>query len=199
MTSTVEETQGLTATEELDVLLPSHEEFLVTIGTPELGQLTYAVRPLSFFGKMEFFALMSGAINDLISGEKGIQIEDLLGEARMDDLGDLTKFTGAFLQVIENSPDILEDVYCLAMGVPRGRRELVKEIMSRQEEEGGLSDDVGVKIMETFIGQNGEVLIRFFEDRITPLVRKVQNQFGSQPSEPSNRTARRTRKASKSS
>lgn len=195
--STVEEDKAGEAQDELEALQPSAQERYITVGNTEVGQLTFVQRPLSFFGKMEFFAVVGGAINELVTGEDAISIEDLMPQGRettVDDVKDVTAFAGAFMRVIEEVPELLQDIYCIALGVPKGRRDLVKSMMSAPEAEGGLSDDDGFGVLETFIEQNGEVLTRLFAERIEPLFRRVQARFGSQQSAPSNRTQRRTRR-----
>lgn len=188
---------SVTEQDVLEVIEPSSPTLLVSI-----GGITYEQKPLSFFGKMELFALLGKAIDRAMSGEDALDIGDLLeipsheeGEKfTVEDLKDSETFIKAFAKVIEYAPDLMGDVYCIALGVPRGRRETVKGVMSLPVDEGGLSDSEGIAVFETFVDQNAAHISAFFVDQLLPALRRAGKKLDVvlTPSKPSNRSARRT-------
>ena len=109
------------------------------------------------------------------------------------DAADAELFAQMLLKLVSQAPEMLRDLYVIALGVPRGRREYVKTLLELNEEDGGLSDEQGVKIIETFVDQNGEVLMRFFEERISPLVEKFRRVLA--PASASSKPSRATRRS----
>jgi hypothetical protein len=170
------------------------------------GVVTLVQRPLAFFGKLELFSVLGKALDTVLA--EGISIGELLEETpdrpadelRLQDIQDADTFVKAISVLAMHSPELFKELYCVILQVPREHRERVMTIMSDPEDLGGLSDDQGFEIMDTFIAQNGELLKRFFVDRIIPLFDRMQSkrQDGSASSKPSSPTPRSTRKRSKS-
>lgn len=184
----------------VDALVPEYTERTITIGKDEY-EMTFTQKPLSFFQKMEFFSVMGRAIDRAMSGPEGISINDLLslperGETlSADDFKDADVFIRAIAKLVTEAPEILEDLYVVILGVPRTHRDFAKRLMSGPADEGGLTDEDGIAILETFIDQNWDVMVDFFGERIKPLVEKVTGKVqSSQPSKPSKGTRRRTQK-----
>lgn len=194
--STVEETK----TNENEVLEPNYKVRYQTIGQAEHAHV-YAQRPLSFFGKMELFSLLGATVNEAM--KKGdISIADLLespsgniSNISTNELKEADTFIRAVAKLVEFAPDFLKDLYCLALSVPKGERDYVKELMELPEDEGGLNDNDGMEILDTFIEQNWEAMFDFFGNKIVPLIQKISNKAqDSAPSKPSKATRTRTQK-----
>ncbi len=166
--------------------------FDVGTGTP----LTYTQQPLSFFGKMELFSVLAGAVESALASEGGFSIAGLLntpqrGESLTSrDMLDANQFVAAVASLLKYAPDLLKDIYCISLRVPRGEREFIKNLMDNQ-----LDDEVAVKLLDNFIDQNWDVMKSFFYEQVMPLVEKVSQKVqDSTPSKQSKRTRRATPK-----
>ena len=184
-----------------EVLEPEAQIRTVTVGKDPYA-LTYLQRPVSFFQKVELFALLGGALDKAMSGPDGLTVGDLfdgpagLGtELNTQNLKDADMFVRSLAKLVQYSPDLLLDLYVVILGVPRNERAMVKDMMDQNEAEGGLSDEDGFGILNTFVDQNWDVLADFFGSRIKPLISKVSNKLQeSAPSKPLKNTRRTTPK-----
>lgn len=165
----------------VEILEPSAKVTSITIGGQE-----YVQRPLNFFQKMDLFAVLGDALDKAMSGPNGLSLNSLLdvpdareGSLTSEDFLDADAFVRAVARLIQFAPELLQDVYCIILGVPRNRRADFKPVLENE-----LSDDEGFQIIETFIDQNWEVLRDFFGQRIQPLITKVQGSESSTPSSP---------------
>lgn len=187
--SSVEETK-----DETKILDPDYTVRYQTIGKDDHFH-TFAQRPLSFFGKMELFSLLGATVNTAIK-EGDFSPGEFFADASenlLDDDSDI--FVKAIVQLIEFAPDLLKDIYCLALAVPKGERDYIKALMELPHEEGGLSDDDGIAILDTLIEQNWEAIQDFFVLKMMPLFQKVSSKVqATASSKPSKATPRRTRK-----
>jgi hypothetical protein len=157
----------------------------------EPNVFVYTQKPLSFFQKMEVFAVLGSALDKAISGPSGLNVEDLMGvrERGADlterDYADAQVFLKAIARLVQYAPDLLADLYVILLSVPRQERVFVQSMMELPEDEGGLSDEDGLQILETFVDQNWDVMVDFFKERITPLFQKISQKVqGSAPSKP---------------
>lgn len=179
----------------IEVLEPSAQNLIIVLGKGTENEITFVQEPLSFFGKMEFFAVMGKAVENALSD--GSTISDLLdvpdqrdGVIKANDLKDADVFVKAISKLVQYAPEFLGDLYCVILKVPRGEREYAK---SRMEEE--LTDEQGFAVLNTFIDQNWEVMVDFFNGKILPLVNKVSGKFSeSTSSKSSKRTRQSTQK-----
>lgn len=163
-------------------------------------QEIYTQGELSFFGKIDFFATMAKAIEKAM--KEGVSISELLdmpdreenSEFNIDDFAEADAFVKAIMQLVGYADELLLDLYCVILAVPRPERAEKKAIFDRY-----ITDDQGFEIIEKFVDQNWDVMVGFFKERITPLVRHVGGKVRtSVPSKPSKRTRRTTQKESKS-
>lgn len=185
----------------VDVLEPAVADRPVTIGTGELA-FNFVQRPLNFFQKLEVFSLLGSALNKAMSGPDGITVSDLLegpstvgGTLNDTNIREADTFIQAIAKLVEYAPELFADLYMVLLSVPRGHRDLVKSLMEGPEEEGGLSDEDGFAILDTFVDQNWNVMVDFFKQRILPLANKIGTKVqGSQPSTPLKNTQRVTQK-----
>lgn len=163
----------------VDILEPKAEPREWKIG-PEDMPLVFIQRPLSFIQKMQWFSLVGDVLDKSMNGEGGISVNEILsapGDPRnglsMDDFRDADTFVRAVGKLVVHAPEFILDSYCIWLGVPTHQRNLVKEVMSMPESEGGLSDDQGLEIMEVFIDQNFDALADFFGGKIATLQRRI--------------------------
>lgn len=159
------------------------------------GHLEYVQKPLSFFGKIELFSILGSAVEKALSSG-GTSLGELLSDAPSGEFGDADQFILTISKLAQYAPEFLQDVYVISLGVPSGEREYVKSVMVLQEEAGGLTDDQGIQILETFVEQNWSVMVDFFTKRVLPLVNQFTNSAPESPSsKPSKVTRPRTQKA----
>lgn len=208
---------------ELDILQPRYDARLWTVGSGERAK-NYTQRPLGFFAKTEWFALMTRAIDTMITAEGGGNVAYIMAQMfrgrtapagdgdrfDMSQLEDAAAFAQAIAKLGSETPEFLKESFCIWLGIPRYEREWAKECMEALPEEGGLTDDAGFEIIETFVDQNAEAMRGFFFRRIPSMVRRVADRFeinskqdepdpAAASSKPSKRTPRRTASDSKSS
>jgi len=160
----------------------------------ERQELTYYQRPLSYFGKLDFFAVLGRAVDQAMSEglSFGSLTSSLGGGVQIED------FVQAVGKIASYAPDLLKEIYCIALQVPREERAFVQLLMVRPGED-GMSDKDGAEIMETFIDQNAQALKDFFDQQVKPLIAKVQTVFAKEDPaslKPSKRTRRTTAKPS---
>ncbi len=164
---------------------------------------TFVQKPLSFFGKLDFFAVIGKALDTAMGGEDPLSLAELFEELpddpeefKIQDLKDQNTFVRGIAKVVAYAPEMLGDLYCVALAVPKGRRKIVKSVMELPAEDGGLTDADGIAILETFIEQNWQVLVDFFKGPAKGLATKIGKQIGSvqksRSSKPSKSTPRTT-------
>lgn len=137
---------------------------------------TYVQKPLSFFGKTEFVRIVGKAIDAALSGEDGTSVTQLIGVGSLNDLSQADVFIKALARLAEYAPDLLKSAYMISLGVPRHERDVVSAILDMPQDDeagGGLSDDDGFAIMETFVAQNAKALSDFFTVRLRKIVEET--------------------------
>lgn len=196
-------TEAPTTEDQIETIQPKATVRHVTIGKGEFEE-TYVQKPLSFFGKMQLFSLIGQAGSR--ASENGAGLGDLLdmdnvtqdpetGRYSITGLNDTAVMMQMLMKIAEFAPDLMLEAYCIFLNVPRGSRGRVKATMELAEQDGGLSDEDGIGILETAIDQNWELMVTFFEQRVKPLIQRMQTRVGaSRSSKPSKGTRRRTRK-----
>lgn len=164
----------------IDILQPKSAPRTWDIG-PENMRRTYIQRPLGFLAKMQFFSLVGEALDKALSGPNKMSLGGLLsapggrGSAlSMDDFRDADTFVQAISKLLAAAPDFLVDSYCLWLGVPDYEQEVVKELMKLPPDDGGLTDDQGLEMIEVFIDQNYDALNSFFTERLGGLQKRFQ-------------------------
>jgi hypothetical protein len=163
----------------VDILIPKAKSVTWQIG-PEGMRREYVQRPLSFIAKMQWFSLVGEVLDKALSGPEGMSLNSLFnapgreGQLSMTDFRDADTFVQAVGKLLAVAPDFLVRSYSIWLNVPDYERDLVAEIMALPPDEGGLTDDQGMEIIETFIDQNYEALDRFFRERIGSLQKRVQ-------------------------
>lgn len=160
--------------------------------------LKFTQRPLSFFGKIEVFGALGGAVEKALQG--GLSLGEILedvpdSKSSVSEFAEADQFIKSIARLVQYAPDFLKELYVISLGVPSGERDYVKMIMELPEDEGGLSDDQGIQILETFVSQNWDVLLDFFTKKILPVFNKMtKSDPESVSSKPSKATRRPTQK-----
>ncbi len=163
--------------DDLEVLRPHSNKQLWTIGKGDY-QRTYEQKPLSFFGKMEFFKLVGGVVDSAL--EAGTSVDALLGgvaagprggKLTTDDLRQADQFVLMAAKLTEHAPDFLLDSFCIWLRVPEDDRFWVKSVMKDE-----LNDEVAMGIIETFIDQNVEEIEDFFTKQLPGVAKRVSQR-----------------------
>lgn len=160
------------------------------------NHLKYTQRPLSFFGKIEIFGILGSAIEKALS-DGGLSLGEILQDVpdKKSEFAEADQFIKSLAKIAQFAPEFLKDLYVISLGVPAGERDYVKSIMELPEDQGGLSDEQGIQILETFIAQNWDVLLDFFTKKILPLFNQLSKSDQASPSsKPSKATRPATQK-----
>jgi len=158
-------------TDPVEVLEPVAQEKFIQIGEGD-NAMVFTQKPLSFFGKIEFFSVVGKAVERILSD--GATLGELLdvpsydGAALSQSASDADIWIKALSRVVQNAPEILSDLYCIILAVPRQQREYVSQLLEAE-----LTDDQGMEILDTFVDQNWEVMVSFFKERMLPLADKI--------------------------
>lgn len=173
-------------------------------GAPIYERL-YVQRPLSYFGKIEVFGLLGSTVDRAMKDGMSVQSVLQVGDVFVGGSGSVDAFVGGIARLAMYAPELIMELYCISLAVPRGEREWVKSVWERPELEGGLGDDDGIEILQTFVQQNGEALRDFFTQRMPDAVKGLTEVFAdpkerktgrsekSPSSKPLKPTQRRTR------
>lgn len=166
----------------VDILKPKADPKTWTIGQGDY-QRTYVQRKLSFMGKMEWFSLVGDVLDKALSGENKMSMNGLLsapagrdGTLSMSDFMDADTFMQALGKLLSYAPEFLLNSYVIWLGVPDREKDLAKQILALPEEDGGLTDEQGIEIIEIFIDQNYDALDDFFRERLGRLRRRVNQR-----------------------
>lgn len=163
---------------ELDILEPRTESRFWIFSEGDINQ-TYEQKPLSFFGKVEFFSLVGDTVDSLSDDGKPLNVNELFGST-----ANIDSLVAVISRVASRTPDALQEAYCIFLGVPRNERLWAKDYMERK-----LTDEEGMEILEVFIDQNAEALKSFFDQKGKSLWEKIQVRFAkSAPVRSSKRT-----------
>lgn len=163
----------------LDILTPKAEPKTWVIGKDDYER-TYVQKPLSFIAKMQWFSLVGDVLDRALSGPDGMSLGNLFsapgGQIAPQDFREADTFVQAVGKLLSVAPDFLVNSYCIWLNVPDYERPTVAEIMMLPPDEGGLSDEQGMEIIEVFIDQNYEALDSFFRESLGRLQRRVQSR-----------------------
>lgn len=171
----------------------------------------FTQQPLGFVAKIQFFSEIGDVIDKALTGENAMTIGHLFeapelrqDTLRAEDFRDADTFIQAIAKLVKYSPSFLLDSYCIWLAVPEVDREVVKHYMALPPQEGGLSDEEGMDIIETFIDQNWDAIDSFFREKVARVQKRIRQHTTteespdgspSQLSKPSSSTPRTTRKS----
>lgn len=190
--------------EALDILEPKVDPKIWVIGKPpEKGGTdeefsVYTQKPLGYMARMRFFSLVSKTIGTAIRSGGSIDmggdflntVDDIRKKGRNldeSDFADAGAFLGLAMQLISYSPDFLLECYCLWLDVPMTEKIWAKMVMEQPSDpdrnKWGLTDEMGLEMVEIFIDQNYEDIRRFFVEKLPALARRVK-QLEAQHKDP---------------
>lgn len=155
---------------------------------------TYVQKPLEYFQMLELYGIMGRAVQIVLEGEGGLDVDELMrmfdprsvvdrmvaslpggedmprmGEEKNDiDVNDATKILSAFSRVVAASPGILKDAYIVILGIPELHRKWAVDWAFPN-----ITVDEGNDIMHTFIDQNWGLIEDFFGKEIPRLAKRA--------------------------
>lgn len=159
------------------------DEILETLAATEVyyeigagdDRIVLVQKPLSFFGKIEFFSVVGKAVQKILID--GGSLSELLDTPDFDptvplasSVSDADVFVKALSRIVEAAPELLKDLYLVILAVPKGQRDYYA---LRLEE---LTDEQGMQILDVFVDQNWEVLTSFFTEKMLPLYNKISQK-----------------------
>lgn len=162
----------------LETLRPSADPVKRKVGVGA-EETEYIQKPLSFFGKMDLYALVGRTLDAAM--QSGMSIDALLDDVVPDvgnrqltaaDFGAADQMMATIAKVTRFAPQLLVDCYTIFLNVPPNDRAWFKETVVKPVDEGGISDEEGIDILNTFIAQNAEAIEAFFVQHL-PLVSKT--------------------------
>jgi len=162
-------TQEVAKEDPMDIIEPVFDPVSIDLGNGYVFEL----KPLSFFGKMEFFSIMGKAVERILSED--VTVSELLSSDPKVPLRGSSSESDEFIlmisKVVQYAPDLLLDIYCVILGVNKQERKDTKVYI-----EENMTDDDGFKILDVFIEQNAELMADFFVKRIPELMSKISSK-----------------------
>ena len=187
------------AEEAMDVLEPKVDAKRWVIGKPpeqggkETEYSVYTQLPLGYMARNRMFSLIGRTMSAAIKSTGGAVggMEDVFGAgggtliergrrlgAR--DFQDASQFFTLAMELVGYAPDFLSDFYAIALEVPIGERGWFREVIESpyrpNDDRWGMSEDMGVEIIEIFIDQNYEDIRRFFTERLPKIGKRASQR-----------------------
>jgi hypothetical protein len=172
----------------------------ISEGAP-LYERMYVQRPLSYFGKIEVFGLLGATVDKAMKDGMSIDSVMQVGDVFAGQANNMDSFIGGIARLAMYAPELLMELYCIGLGVPRGEREWVKSVWERPAAEGGLNDEDGLEILALFVEQNGEALRDFFTQKMPDVAKDLMTMFTDQApavASPSSKRSKPTRRNTRS-
>jgi hypothetical protein len=160
----------------------------------ERKEAVYVQKGLSWFGKLELYGLLGQAVKIVLEGDSPLGVSSLLGFAQSprqmvnDLMGGLPgadtapdrqqseenqeieagKILSAFAQVVSIAPELLEQAYCVVLGIPKTWRNWAINWAFPN-----MDDEMGKDILHTFVDQNWGVMEDFFGRELPKIMKRV--------------------------
>lgn len=156
----------------LHILEPRYEHAVIALSF-EGKDKDYIQKPLTLFGKMQFFQHVGRTLDEAMKGENGLNVNSIfgadatVGELNAQDFGDLDSFLNLVSKIAGYAPDFLKECFLIWLRVPKGEREWAYNALDE------IDDETGFEIVERFIDQNWEAIDRFFSEQVPGLFRRV--------------------------
>jgi len=185
------------AEEAMEILEPLVEAKRWVVGKPpeQGGKSTefgvYTQQPLGYMARNRMFSLIGRTMSAAIKATGGSVggMEDVFGAGggtliergrRLGsrDFQDASQFFTLAMELVGYVPDFLSDFYSIALEVPVGGerawfREVIEIPYRPEQDQWGMSEDMGIEIIEIFIDQNYEDIRRFFTERLPRIGRRA--------------------------
>jgi hypothetical protein len=187
------------ADEALNILEPKVDAKRWVVGKPpeqggkETEYSVYTQLPLGYMARNRLFSLLGRTFSAAITSTGGSVggMEDVFGAgggtiiergrrlgAR--DLQDASQFFTLAMELIGYAPDFLSDFYAICLDVPIGERGWFRDVIEApyrpEDDRWGMSEDMGVEIIEIFIDQNYEDIRRFFTERLPKIGQRASQR-----------------------
>src|SRR5262249_45916345 len=96
------------------------------------------------------------------------------------DVTNADSFVFGVAKLARFAPEIIKELYCIALAVPREDREWAKLVMEAPVEEGGFTDEEGIKVLTTFVDQNADAIRDLFlpDGPLRSLGATISSKFG---------------------
>ena len=187
------------AEEAMEILEPKVDAKRWVVGKPpeEGGKETeysvYTQLPLGYMARNRMFSLIGRTMSAAIKSTGGSVggMEDVFGAgggtlvergrrlgAR--DFQDASQFFTLAMELIGYAPDFLSDFYSIALEVPIGDRGWFRDVIEMpyrpEDDRWGMSEDMGIEVIEIFIDQNYEDIRRFFTERLPKIAKRASQR-----------------------
>jgi len=151
-----------------------------TLGKDDQARV-YTQKPLSYFRKMQLFALVGGVVRQaMVAGGEG-SLGDVLGLGQMSgpnrgsvlssiDFRDAESFISLASSVAAYVPGFMENAYCILLAIPVDERDWARDMMQESHEDGGFSDEDGVEVLQVFVAQNWGAIQAFFFEHLPKIL-----------------------------
>lgn len=158
----------------------------------EIFDHTYSQKPLSYLAFGEFTGLLGRKLAEAMRGPDGLSLDRLSpgeasiplefdnGQVRL--AGDGNNLVDPIVQGIAKLasyvPDLMAELQCIWLRIPRGQRAQVMDIWSRSPDDGGMSMDQGEEMLNIFIEQNYDEINSFLKRyaRVKDTVQKMRTR-----------------------
>jgi hypothetical protein len=154
----------------------------------------YTQLPLGYMARNRMFSLIGRTMSAAIKSTGGSVggMEDVFGAGggtlvergrRLSsrDFQDASQFFTLAMELIGYAPDFLSDFYAIALDVPVGGernwfRDVIEQPYRPSDDRWGMSEDMGIEIIEIFIDQNYEDIRRFFTERLPRIAKRASQR-----------------------
>jgi hypothetical protein len=187
------------AEEAMDILEPKVDakRWIVGKGPEQGGKETeysvYTQLPLGYMARNRFYSLIGrtmsaaikatggsvGGMDDVFGPGGGTLIERGRRLSRRD-FQDASQFFTLAMELIGYAPDFLSEAYAIMLEVPIGERGWFRDVIEQpwrpDDDKWGMSEDMGMEIIEVFIDQNYEDIRRFFTERLPKIAQRASQR-----------------------
>ena len=162
----------------IDAIVPRVDPVARTLGDGKIER-TYHQKPLTYFGKMEFFAEIGDAIDMAMSSENALTVNAMMNTVNASGIAggqtDLDSFVAGITKLLRYAPNLLLNSYCIWLGIPHEDRPWARAAMVNSEH--GLRDEEGLDILEVFLDQNMDDVRAFFVVRLRALADRAKKSW----------------------
>lgn len=135
---------------------------------------TYVQHEMGFLTKLKFFRLLAKTIRLSASDDEGGVSEFLNEFFSPGAISNQNAMVTGLLQLIEHSPEFIEEAYCYALSVPLEEQAWAYGAFET------LSDDEGLDILDVFVAQNGKAMRDFFTQKLPKIGKRLQTMIGQE-------------------
>lgn len=152
---------------QIEVFEPVAKAVDVTLKHPDGSEKTFVQHEMGFLTKIKFFRLLAGSLRLAAQGDQVDVIEEFL--AARSGVG-TDSVLPMILRLIELVPDFIEETFMLALKVKPEDEQWFREALDN------LPDEEGMKIIDTFIAQNGKAVQNFFDKHLRKVVKRLTHE-----------------------